>query len=404
MSNILNFFTSLRLTVACLALALGLVFIGTLAQVKLGLYVVQDQFFNSYLIWWGPAGSNFKIPVYPGGYLIGGVLLINLIAAHIKRFELSRKKIGIFVIHAGLILLLVGQLVTQLFQVESFMTIEEGGSRNYSESGRMSELAVIDKTDPQTDLVVAIPQPILQHRKEVAAKSLPFKIKVDSFYDHSIPELAGSKLLFKQEALRTSMNARNIPAASVTIETDSGNFGPFTVSNWLSEDQLVSDIATSFESRFAPNLVAPPSFKYKGHEYQLFMRPIRYYKPFTMQLMHFAHDRYMGTEIAKNFSSRIKLLRPETGENREVLIYMNNPLRYWGETYYQGSFLPNDAGTVLQVVRNPSWLTPYIACALVGAGLVIQFMSHLIKFARKRSAGSAGFQPAVSPVSRQAAH
>src|SRR4051812_14846258 len=76
--------------------------------------------------------------------------------------------------------------LTQLFQVESFMTIEEGGSKNYSESQRMSELAVIDTTDPQTDLVVAIPQPILQHRKEVSTKSLPFKIKVDSFYDHSI--------------------------------------------------------------------------------------------------------------------------------------------------------------------------------------------------------------------------
>ena len=36
--------------------------------------------------------------------------------------------------------------------------------------------------------------------------------------------------------------------------------------------------------------------------------------------------------------------------------------------------------SVLQVVRNPSWLTPYIGCMLVAAGLVIQFMSHLIKF------------------------
>jgi hypothetical protein len=385
-STILNFFTSLRLTVACLALALGLVFIGTLAQVKLGLYIVQEQFFNSYFVYWTPSNGNFKIPVWPGGYLIGGVLLINLIAAHIKRFELSRKKLGIFVIHAGLILLLVGQLFTQLFQVESFMTIEEGGRKNYSESGRMSELAVIDTTDPQTDLVVAIPQTILAHRKEISHQSLPFKLKVESFYENSEPQLAGDKLAFKEEPILTSMKSRNIPAATVSVETDSGKIGPFTVSNWTSEDQLVGAIARSFQSKFSAELVAPPTFKYKGHEYQLVARPVRYYKPFTMQLMHFAHDRYMGTEIAKNFSSRVKLLRPETGENREVLIYMNNPLRYWGETYYQGSFLVNDAGSVLQVVRNPSWLTPYVACTLVGAGLVIQFMSHLIKFARKRSA------------------
>jgi hypothetical protein len=39
---------------------------------------------------------------------------------------------------------------------------------------------------------------------------------------------------------------------------------------------------------------------------------------------------------------------------------------------------------VLQVVRNPGWLTPYIGCALVGAGLVIQFMFHLVGFIAKR--------------------
>src|SRR6185437_1037392 len=104
---------------------------------------------------------------WPGGYLLGGLLLVNLIAAHIKRFELRRKKIGIFVVHAGLILMLVGQLFTQIFQVESFMVIPEGGSKNYSESSLASELAVVDTTDPQTDLVVAIPQRLLAHKKEI---------------------------------------------------------------------------------------------------------------------------------------------------------------------------------------------------------------------------------------------
>ena len=76
-----------------------------------------------------------------------------------------------------------------------------------------------------------------------------------------------------------------------------------------------------------------------------------------------------GTDIPKNFSSRVLLQRPETGEKREVLIYMNNPLRYAGETYYQSSFDPDDHGTILQVVHNPSWLTPYFSCVLVGVGL-----------------------------------
>ena len=77
---------------------------------------------------------------------------------------------------------------------------------------------------------------------------------------------------------------------------------------------------------------------------------------------------------------------PNTGENREVNIYMNNPLRYGGETFYQSSFATDESGTVLQVVRNPSWLVPYISCLMVSAGLVVQFMYHLVGFARKRRA------------------
>jgi hypothetical protein len=63
---------------------------------------------------------------------------------------------------------------------------------------------------------------------------------------------------------------------------------------------------------------------------------------------------------------------------------MNNPLRYAGETFYQASFDRDDQGTVLQVVHNPSWLTPYFSCVLVAAGLLVQFLTHLLGFVRKR--------------------
>lgn len=64
---------------------------------------------------------------------------------------------------------------------------------------------------------------------------------------------------------------------------------------------------------------------------------------------------------------------------------MNDPLRYAGETFYQSGYDENDPKvTILQVVRNPGWLTPYFACVLVSLGLVVQFGMHLIEFTRKR--------------------
>lgn len=386
MSKIVNFFTSLRLTVVCLVFALGLVFIGTLAQVKLGLYVVQEQYFSSFLVWWQPEGGGLKIPVWPGGYLIGMLLLINLIAAHIQRFELKKKKFGIFIVHAGLILLLVGQLLSQLWQVETYMAIDEGASKNYSESGRVSELAIIDVTDPETDMVVAVPQYRLSDGKIIKHENLPFEVKIQAFHENADPTLAGAGLKFDKKPFQTSMNKRNIPAANVEIVTSEGSKGPFAVSNWQTEKNLVQILADNFGRRFSGNLVAPPAFEYKGRKYEVVMRPQRFYKPFTVQLVDFTHDRYPGTEIPKNFSSRVRLLNDQTGESRETLIYMNNPLRYQGETYYQGGFERGDTVSILQVVRNPSWLTPYIACIMVTVGLTVQFLYHLIGFAKKRSA------------------
>jgi hypothetical protein len=82
----------------------------------------------------------------------------------------------------------------------------------------------------------------------------------------------------------------------------------------------------------------------------------------------------------------VRIDLPGGDASREVLIYMNNPLRYGGLTFYQAGFENNDQTTVLQVVRNPSWLVPYVACAAITLGLVIQFLTHLVGFARRRAA------------------
>ena len=76
------------------------------------------------------------IPAFPGGYLLGGMLLVNLLAAHITRFQFSRKKLGIVLVHSGIVFLLVGQLFTDVLSRESAMRLAEGETKSYSESDR----------------------------------------------------------------------------------------------------------------------------------------------------------------------------------------------------------------------------------------------------------------------------
>ena len=123
----------------------------------------------------------------------------------------------------------------------------------------------------------------------------------------------------------------------------------------------------------------------EGQKLQMALRMKRSYKPFQMELIEFKHERYLGTNTPKNFSSKVKLVDPARNDSFETLISMNNPLRYEGETFYQSGFLPGDKGTILQVVRNPGWLLPYLSCAMVSFGMLIHFGMHLNQFMKKRA-------------------
>jgi hypothetical protein len=400
LDRFINFFTSLRLTVVCLALALVLVFVGTLAQVQIGLYAAQSEYFRSFFVYWTPKGTHWKIPFLPGGWLIGLVLLVNLLAAHIKRFQLSRKKIGIILIHAGLILLLGGQFLTELFQVEGQMRLEPGDVKNYSESARKSELAVIDTTDPGQDRVVAIPQSLVAQGGEIRTPELPFTLRVEKYFPNSAPagpmtgeaekikaaDGIGQRLFFSPQPIARSMDAVDLPAALVQAVSDKGPIGEWVVSAWFTRWPAFAGLQAEIGGIMPDvKLTAPQSFAFNGRTYEIALRPVRYYNPYSVKLLAFNHDLYLGTDVPKNFSSRIHLTDPTTGDDRDILIYMNNPLRYHGQTFYQASFEPGDAGTILQVVRNPASLAPYIACSLVALGLVVQFLMHLFSFARRRA-------------------
>jgi hypothetical protein len=376
--RILSFFSSLKLTVACLVAALILVFVGTMAQVHEGLFAAQNRYFRSMLIYWSPKGLPLKIPVFPGGYMVGGVLLINLTASYLRRFSFNRDTIGLQLTHGGIALLLVGQFATDWMQVESHMRLSEGEVKNYSEDSSKYELAVIDTTQGQSEKVVAIAERLLAREKVIQIPSLPFVLNVNHYWRNSrLSQLEtnapgateasqgfGQSIAVREVPSTVKMDERNLPSVIVEPVTPQGNAG-----TWLASAMLED----------------PQSFQIAGKSYNMVMRPARYYNPFYIELMKFSHDKYKGTDIPKNFSSRVRLLNKASGEDREVLIYMNNPLRYGGATFYQSGYEENNPKvTILQVVRNPGWLTPYVSCALVSAGLLIQFMSHLVGFIKER--------------------
>ncbi len=497
-----KFLTSLKLTVVLLLLSTLLVFLGTLAQVHEGLWEAQERWFKSYLVfrragdaWWVP-------PVFTGGYTLGFSLLINLLAAHIKRFQFTWKKVGIHLTHAGIVLLLVGQLVTDMFSRESFMRFDlgEGQTLAYSEAHRDVELVVA--AEPGADgreKVVSFAGKAVKRKLLLQGSDLPFEIRVSDFAENcevlshaSVKEAAtqlltalgtleskyGSAEALPIEAQRAMENEgraaiwaealkavgeldKDIVAAAKRVAADSAREGKLRAelktrfkAQMLGAFQRIPPMQLANERMRAMRYVgreisegrtiqpdalpaaAPQGSGQKaivtaqpevrgmdqqntpfakvellqkgvslgvwvvspwlnmqdvsvdGHVFKIGMRNERYYQPFSLKLVKTTHEVYPGTDIPKNFQSRMLLENVAKGETREVDISMNNPLRYGGLTFYQhqmGRTEPTGGkGTsVLQVVRNPGWLTPYLGCAVVSLGMLWQFLFHLVGFLSK---------------------
>jgi hypothetical protein len=383
MNQIWKFLTSLRVTVVLLCCAIVLVFVGTVAQADEGLYQVQDRYFrHAFVVGTTLWGLHLPWFVWPGGYTIGIGLLVNLVAAHIKRFKWSMSKVGIHLTHLGVVILLVGQLATDLLQVETRMSFKEGQSSNFLEHHRDYELSVAKDVADGKEEIVAIPEALLDTKHELSTPQLPFTIRLKEYHpnaevrqrapmvDKGEPPATqglGPKVTMTPFPEAKDMDTKNLPAAILEIFDKGKSLGTWIVSPFLNAQNIDVD----------------------GQTYRVQLRDERAYLPYGITLLKATHKVYPGSDTPKDFRSRVKITNPQTHEDREVEISMNNPLRYNGLAFFQYQMnkdeLDRSPGTsTLMVVRNPSWLAPYIGCIVVALGLIWQFLHHLVGFISKR--------------------
>ncbi len=371
-----NGLASMQVTIVSMALLMALVFLCTLAQTDLGTFGAVHVYMRSWLVVRHFPGIPFGVPVFPGGALVGLVLVLNLTVALIKRVDWNFSKSGLWITHFGLILLVAGEFSTGAFQVETNMAIDQGETVNYLVSPRDFELAVTDVTNAGHPEVFSIPESMLK-RKEVAIPDTPLTFRIKAYYPNStLARLApgdpaplatmgvGAGVKVTEAPLAATETEANMVSAIIEPVAGGQSYGNWLVSNGIG---------------------APQTFMHAGHTYALSVQNRRYYLPYSLTLKKFSHDVYPGTDIPKNFSSLVHISNPGTGEERDVLIYMNQPLRYEGRAFYQASFGKGDTQSILQVVKNPGWLMPYISCTLITLGLLLHFGFTLRRSMRRRS-------------------
>ncbi|HYE18298.1 MAG TPA: cytochrome c biogenesis protein CcsA, partial [Tepidisphaeraceae bacterium] len=451
LKKILAPFASLTLTVVLLSAAMVLIYAGTWAQVDTGIWEVQKKYFHSWFCWIeigtllprpepGKAGLPwwFGFP-FIGGYTLGISLLVNLLCAHILRFQFERrdwlllpplgmmvgglfwwtthpqpqwmaagivggvvfllliawihgKRAGVITIHLGLILLLLGEGVSSKMQVESQMRIDEGSSANYSEDIRTVELAIVERGpagEPDTHAVIDRSLLLKSEggkEQKISRPGVPLDVTVHDYFRNSKfvdaarhpgrPSLTDRSGEFTLEPRPVIGGVRNddmdLPGAFVTV-SKAGN----------PPQRLL--LRASMPAQGVRVTEPGPDGKPVEKVYEVSLRFKRLYKPYTVELKDFTFDRYTGTSTARNFSSQVVLTDPVHNERRDVRIWMNNPLRYRGETFFQQGFdNQTEKTTVLQIVYNPGYLLPYMAIVIAGFGLIDHFTMGLAAFLLRR--------------------
>ena len=293
------------------------------------------------------------------------------------------KRAGIVLLHGGIGLMMFYELHVALTAVETQMQIGEGERTNYVQDIRTFELAVINTTDPKEDKVVAIPKSILLSHSSIESADLPFKLTLSEFQENcdlraatpqdKNPATDGLGRKWIPEARKpgsgTDSDSRiDYPAAYVTLESksDGTKLGTYLVSQLLAMNGKND------------------SFQVGDQTYQLELRPKRYYKPYQFELKDVRKEDYIGTSTPRNYASTVHIIDPTRNVDEEKTIWMNNPLRFADETFYQSNYHREKGtgyeSTVLSVVANSGWMMPYVGCMLVSVGMLFHFLSMLIQF------------------------
>src|SRR5581483_1937130 len=176
---------------------------------------------------------------------------------------------GIYMTHIGVVMLLVGQLITDLAARETQLRLADGETKNYSESGSGYELAFKTDVDADHDHVVVIPESILANGGEIKTPELPFTVTVKQFWPNSDIEFRapmaknGPPLTTNGVAnwfdLRTKpetrkMDDKNVPTAIVEIASQGTTPTTWVAPGWSGDEVMASFVHASFKQQMGPKM------------------------------------------------------------------------------------------------------------------------------------------------------
>lgn len=345
-----------------------------------------------------PSPSSMRIlwQLTKGG-LAGGLLLVGCLLAFGQRA-------GIVLLHGGIALLMLSEVLVGTKAVEAQMSLSEGQTQNYVQDVRTVELAVSHSVDEKSEAVTVVPRKVLlgepsgwrQYlpqflgggatggalKETLSDPALPFGIRFVEFYNNS--KIAEPKSLGKNLATA----GQGLKIAFVGAETSKGTDAGGKVDMPAGYVELFRKDGSSLGTYLVSTLLAESgetdTINVDGRDYTLALRFERHYKPYSVTLKDVRRELYPGTSTPKDFSSDVHIFDTSRHVDRDVKVWMNNPLRFAGDTLYQTGYHQNPQSgsefSTLSVVANEGWMIPYVSCMIVAIGMLAQFTITLLRF------------------------
>jgi ABC-type transport system involved in cytochrome c biogenesis permease subunit len=302
---------------------------------------------------------------------------------------------GNVLLHLGVGLLMVGQFAFGDRQLEQRLNLVEGESANTLVNMDAVEMTFIENSDGN-QTVTAIPGSRLRGAAEsnqvIKDAELPVDVRVLEFYDNStFKDVTSDNIATTGDGLEIRAvklskwggTDSRVNVASAYVELLDKSSGESLGTHLIS--QLISDRHMLIREREVSDMFDTITVADKSYDIGLkFHREV---KPYWVQLEDVRRINYSGTETPRDYSSFIRIVDTETGEDRKERVWMNNPLRYRGETFFQSDYTALPSGkemTGIQVVRNSGWLIPYVACSITALGMLAHFLGVLRRFVRRR--------------------
>jgi ABC-type transport system involved in cytochrome c biogenesis permease subunit len=302
-----------------------------------------------------------------------------------------KRKAGIVLLHGGLLLLLANEIWVVLSHVEQRISGVEGETISYSYDIRDVEMALIERVGDE-DRIITVPRPVLERAAQkpdqwyfIPETDLQFRV-LQYFQNSSLgqakednPATAGIGSMFQavaaDRASGVAMGETNMASAYVQFRNKS-------------EQDLGTYLVTqAYEFYGGPMFKTPNVLRNGDQTLVAVMWFKREYKPYSITINDVQSKNYPGTMTPQWYATEFTLNDTETKFSGDQRVWMNNPLRYRNETFYQSGYSKDPATgvetTTIQLVLNRGWMIPYLCCAMVTIGLMAQFLPVMLTYLDK---------------------